>query len=253
MKVILAILGGLSFSVVTFVGGLVAATVFCSGEGKKQLADTTDLWTNHPVRVDHSKSNLERLPGRAVSPEPTLTTAPTSEPSLPDAGREMVVAAPETSSVVGEDTLAVDATVTGAISLDEATTVPDQTGEPQLSEAHLDWCSSRYRSYRPRDNSYTPYRGGRRECKSPFSPAPRRQLVSAEDNALSPPPTEEDSFAEESAQSVSPQLEQAAVVERSANYGTWEHARSCFARYRSYRPEDNTYQPYGGGPRRQCQ
>jgi hypothetical protein len=27
----------------------------------------------------------------------------------------------------------------------------------------------------------------------------------------------------------------------------------CFARYRSYRVEDNSYQPYAGGPRRQCE
>lgn len=29
------------------------------------------------------------------------------------------------------------------------------------------------------------------------------------------------------------------------------HTRWCYARYRSYRASDNTYQPYGG-PRRQC-
>ncbi len=29
------------------------------------------------------------------------------------------------------------------------------------------------------------------------------------------------------------------------------HVRSCYARYRSYRASDNTYQPYNG-PRRQC-
>ncbi|MER9869926.1 BA14K family protein [Mesorhizobium sp. M0136] len=27
----------------------------------------------------------------------------------------------------------------------------------------------------------------------------------------------------------------------------------CFSRYRSYRPADNTYQPYSGGPRSQCE
>jgi hypothetical protein len=31
------------------------------------------------------------------------------------------------------------------------------------------------------------------------------------------------------------------------------HASWCFARYRSYRVEDNTYQPFSGGERRQCQ
>jgi ubiquitin len=30
-------------------------------------------------------------------------------------------------------------------------------------------------------------------------------------------------------------------------------AQFCYARYRSYRVEDNTYQPFDGGPRRQCQ
>lgn len=30
-------------------------------------------------------------------------------------------------------------------------------------------------------------------------------------------------------------------------------AESCFARYRSYRIEDNSYQPYDGGPRRPCE
>lgn len=30
-------------------------------------------------------------------------------------------------------------------------------------------------------------------------------------------------------------------------------AQFCYARYRSYRVEDNSYQPFDGGPRRQCQ
>ncbi|MBB4184208.1 signal peptidase I [Sinorhizobium terangae] len=35
-----------------------------------------------------------------------------------------------------------------------------------------------------------------------------------------------------------------------ARYGN-RHVEWCYARYRSYRAYDNTYQPYGG-PRRQC-
>jgi hypothetical protein len=31
------------------------------------------------------------------------------------------------------------------------------------------------------------------------------------------------------------------------------HADWCLARYRSYRMEDNSYQPFDGGPRRACQ
>lgn len=38
---------------------------------------------------------------------------------------------------------------------------------------------------------------------------------------------------------------------RGAYYGGNGHASSCYARYRSYRAWDNTYQPYYG-PRRPC-
>lgn len=31
-----------------------------------------------------------------------------------------------------------------------------------------------------------------------------------------------------------------------------DHTRMCSERYKSYRFEDNTYQPFNGGPRRQC-
>ena len=62
----------------------------------------------------------------------------------------------------GMEDVAIDSTTTGSISPDQMETYTGTSEEPQLSEAHLGWCSSRYRSYRPRDNSYTPYSGGRR-------------------------------------------------------------------------------------------
>ncbi len=34
--------------------------------------------------------------------------------------------------------------------------------------AHLEWCSERYRSYNPRDNTWVSYDGRVRECDSPF-------------------------------------------------------------------------------------
>ncbi len=39
-----------------------------------------------------------------------------------------------------------------------------------LSPAHYRWCSRRYRSYRPYDNSFQPYHGPRRLCFSPYGP-----------------------------------------------------------------------------------
>lgn len=34
--------------------------------------------------------------------------------------------------------------------------------------AHVRWCHSRYRSYRAWDNSWQPYNGPRRQCRSPY-------------------------------------------------------------------------------------
>lgn len=94
---------------------------------------------------------------------------------------------------------------------------------PSMSTAHVQWCADRYRSYREKDNSYTAYSGESRECISPFT---NRAAASAgSEETASPDMTGQ----------LSPQ-----------------HIQSCFNRYRSYRPEDNSYQPYRGGPRRQC-
>ncbi|WP_417689892.1 BA14K family protein [Roseibium sp.] len=37
-----------------------------------------------------------------------------------------------------------------------------------LSRAHYDWCFRKYRSYRARDNTFQPYHGPRRACRSPY-------------------------------------------------------------------------------------
>ncbi|MFC5387448.1 BA14K family protein [Aquamicrobium segne] len=36
------------------------------------------------------------------------------------------------------------------------------------SNAHVNWCYNRYRSYRAWDNSFQPYNGPRRQCRSPY-------------------------------------------------------------------------------------
>src|SRR5690606_14889112 len=103
---------------------------------------------------------------------------------------------------------------------------------------HTAWCSQRYRSYRPHSNSYTSYSGAIRECVSPFS-------------GDSEPYNDDVIYIEASAQGSSfDPLEQG---DSSESYMDSGHVRSCLDRYRSYRVEDNSYQPYGGGPRRQCE
>ncbi|MER9411601.1 BA14K family protein [Mesorhizobium sp. M0589] len=107
-----------------------------------------------------------------------------------------------------------DPTVTGAIAPTE------------LPPPHLAWCANRYRSYDPDDNSYMSYSGQQRTCVSPYLAADRAA------------PRE------------------ASYVEGEGAYATAggaDHVASCFSRYRSYRPEDNSYQPYSGGQRRQCE
>jgi hypothetical protein len=37
-----------------------------------------------------------------------------------------------------------------------------------MNPQHVRWCDAKYRSYRARDNSFQPYHGPRRECRSPY-------------------------------------------------------------------------------------
>ena len=113
-------------------------------------------------------------------------------------------------------------TKTGAVA-------PD-AGEQQagLPPAHVGWCADRYRSYNPHDNSYRSYGGQQRPCVSPYLDIAAAQPAEA-------------SYVEGGA---SPLVATADLSN--------DHVQSCFSRYRSYRPEDNSYQPYSGG-RRQCE
>ncbi|MGO8071655.1 BA14K family protein [Rhizobium leguminosarum] len=90
-----------------------------------------------------------------------------------------------------------------------------RTPQPEFSVEHLAWCADRYRSFDPATNSYRSYSGETRECASPF-----RRIVAGADEGV----------------------------------GTKVNAQAaarCAARYKSYRPQDNTYQPWDG-PRRSC-
>ncbi|MBX5102651.1 BA14K family protein [Rhizobium lentis] len=87
--------------------------------------------------------------------------------------------------------------------------------QPKFTAEHLAWCAQRYRSFDPATNSYRSYSGAIRECSSPF-----HQHIAESDEGAGAKVTA-----------------QAAV--------------RCSARYRSYRPQDNTYQPWDG-PRRNC-
>jgi hypothetical protein len=155
--------------------------------------------------------------------------------SSPDRRR---VKKPETSSIQKPQFETASRSVTASPAMEEvddfetaslASAVdPDRSGNTVPRSAHVQWCSSRYRSYRVDSNSYTPYSGGSRKCVSPY--------------------TAGSSITVQMARQRRPEVANRSVARRSG-----QHVQSCFDRYRSYRVSDNSYQPYGGGPRRQCQ
>ncbi len=209
MKPLLMAVYGLGLALVMFLSGLIAATAFFNAEPEQQLSlatESTEVWTHHPVKVNKSAQAFDRL---AARPVPRQSQNQSASPG--------VMPAVESTSVEVES-----------------------NSQPPLQAetiaAHLAWCSDRYRSYRAYDNSYTPYRGGRRECVSPyFGPTDPGDSFDRDQVTYRP--------------SGGP-LE--LVYADHQSYVGTDHVEYCFSRYRSYRSEDNTYQPYDGGPRRQC-
>ena len=225
MKPLLGMIGGLLMSLGMFVSGVAVATYFLYTEPAPRAApsvDVSDLWTGEPRTVNTSVQPFERLPA--------LQTA--SDPEAPI----------EVADAMATNSAPIDPIATGALP-----TAPEQTiaGEDGglSSAAHAQWCANRYRSYRPADNSYTSFSGGQRPCVSPYS----REMEAAAAPA-SPALPEAESYVEFVDEEP---LLQYASDEGAANAGS-DHVSYCFNRYRSYRPEDNSYQPYGGGPRQQC-
>ncbi|MEO5324044.1 BA14K family protein [Mesorhizobium sp. CC13] len=221
MRAVLFALNGLALAIFVFVSGLITATAFFSAEPERHLdmtQDTAGLWTTQAVKVDTSAQKFERVAPRPVPKQALVTTAEEKvSAALPQAGTDL-------PSVPFEQT-------------DQATLEP----QVQINDAQVEWCSSRYRSYRPSDNSYLSYSGRRRECVSPYSDA-------AGDGISSYPPTNDVEFVGAIPEPTSADVELA----YPQAYPDQEHVESCFSRYRSYRPEDNSYQPFDGGPRRQC-
>ncbi|RWQ69647.1 MAG: BA14K family protein, partial [Mesorhizobium sp.] len=132
---------------------------------------------------------------------------------------------------------ALDSTVTGSLQ-------PPADEQQAVPAGHAKWCASHYRSYRPSDDHYTSYSGEQRPCISPYSDA------GAAERAAQPP---DDGASYVEASDTLPMDGYVPSQEAGAAWLPPDHVQYCFSRYRSYRPEDNSYQPYSGGPRRQCE
>jgi hypothetical protein len=227
MKILLTILSGFALTLMLFAGGAVTAVYFLSAEPVPVRAfavDTDEVWTNEPVQVDTAEQEFDRLPPSPApqAAESTMQAATEAEPEDPVLDEELV-----------------DMTTTAAV---PPPSEPQPEVSPAASAQHVAWCSERYRSYRPGENAYTAYSGEKRECVSPYS-----DVIAAAGAPVAP---DEEGYDEAS---LSHQGLGYAVTDDAPTRLSMEHVRSCFDRYRSYRVEDNTYQPYGGGPRRQCE
>lgn len=219
MRSFIAVLSGFGLTLIIFGGGALTAVFFINATPAPvhQLdGDMGALWTNRAVKVNAAAQDLERLPARAT-PQQTGQDKDIRPPRNPEPGYDP-----------------------GSVHATMLADIPTQPNpKAAMNTAHVEWCSERYRSYDPADNSYNAYSGERRECISSYSGYSSRQ------------PEEPQSVS--TTAEASPELTSTAHSEEmpEATLDS-EHIQSCFERYQSYRPEDNTYQPYGGGPRQQC-
>lgn len=218
MKPVVTLLAASALAAGMVIGGVVLASTALAPEDNPHRftgLDIKDLWTLKPTRIDRSAQNLERLPPRYAS------HVVMSEPAAQPAVQAVESVDPHEGSEVGE----IDILVTASI--DESTS---GTASNTLSPEHIAWCEARYRSYDPRDNNYRSFSGSIRPCNSPYQ---IDQMAEMADDA-------EVMNASATTTSDSP-----LVME--------ENVMACMQRYRSYRMSDNTYQPYGGGPRQTCE
>ncbi|MGK6315980.1 BA14K family protein [Neorhizobium sp. DT-125] len=255
MKPVLLLLASLVLVVLVFLSGVVITANVIAEPEPHRLAnmDTPDLWTSKPKPIDTSKQHYERVPPGT----PSASIAADAE-RKPDAQMPGQAPAPQSAAAApnaGAENTEIDDIVTGSVDPKPPARMDARAADignppqpaPMVSPAHAEWCYARYRSYRVEDNSYQPYNGLRRQCRPPGT-RPDVAAVSSEDpqqRELRAVPDEEmpaDDFAD---------YAEPRTIGGDAPVGA--HEEWCFVRYRSYRVEDNSCQPFDGSPRRQCQ
>ncbi|RRH95965.1 BA14K family protein [Mesorhizobium tamadayense] len=278
MKALLGIVGGFVLTLAVFASGLGFATWLLAAKPVRQATPAigvSELWTKDAQPVDPAKQELERIPARQAAGAPaeadetakadtgTQTTALATPPPAPPRQLQPL---PDVSQL-GQP--APDANAAAQPSQQ----APAQQQQAQLPAAHLEWCANRYRSYRPEENSYRSYSGELRPCISPyFDPGgdstastdgrQSDQLGMNDQGEVTDDQAEMEGYATTRdgyattyggpPEEISPE-EQAPRDQLLGPQFSGDHIDYCFSRYQSYRPEDNTYQPYDGGPRRQCE
>lgn len=222
MKPVLQLLAASALSAGMVIGGVVLASSALSPEENPHRftgLDIKDLWTTEPVRIDRNHQTLERLPPRYAS-HVVMSGGQQETTTSAELPTERT-----TASLSAEVASIVEAA--GGSETDA-----DMTTADVLPPEHFAWCSARYRSYDPMSNTYRSFSGDPRPCTSPFE-------------AQTGMPTADTDAELVTVSGGEMPAETYALDE--------EHVMTCMERYRSYRPTDNTYQPYGGGPRRTCE
>ncbi|WP_075291694.1 BA14K family protein [Pararhizobium arenae] len=192
MKSALLLLSGTAFAALFFLSGTYAASsILASDEIHEFEHIGNPLWTSEPTYLNRGNLTLSEAKVKFAG-----SSYETAAIVAPEPGREE----------------------------------PQKPQDDVVNLAHLDWCMSRYRSYRVDDDTYQPYGGPRRKCESPYG---QSEMVEAVD------------MMETSS------VGTAAAAGELQEEASFDGAEWCRRQYRSYRASDNTYQPFSG-PRRSC-
>ena len=279
MKALLGIAGGFVLTLAVFASGLAFATWLLAAKPVRQATPAigvSELWTKDAQPVDQQKQNLQRIPARQVATAP----AKAGEPAKVDGGARtaaLAAPAPQAAPQQPQPAIAQSNQQTAELGAPQSPATADQQAQQQLPVAHLQWCATRYRSYRPAENSYRSYSGELRPCISPYYDPGGDRTASTDQNDQAGAndqqgATTDDQMTDDQAEmegyaptgggyattyggpleEISPEAE-AAREQATGRSVSGDHVDYCFSRYRSYDPQDNTYQPFDGGPRRQCE
>jgi len=221
MRTVAAIIASLLLSIVTFSIGAIGAVFYVltpeSASGPR-ATHVVDLWTTEPKVVAQKKHQLE--------------VAFANE--IPSSHSEQRILYSEAVERTAFQDAELDGFTTSSV--DE-----EQNQSPRiLSREHVHWCMSRYNSYRAEDGTYQPYNGKRRPCVSPYM-ADETDVYDKNGGAAN-------EILQSAQRSVNDDDQNGQLMAADIT----DHTRNCSERYKSYRSEDNTYQPFNGGPRRQC-
>ncbi|WP_421425233.1 BA14K family protein [Agrobacterium rosae] len=186
-------------------GSMKLATEFTKITPPQEFSDLTSqpLWTVDARRVDVASQNYERIPGILVPEEP-VASAKISSNIFGSKSAEEGQTAEADNDNPRVQLVAQQWCSTRYRSYDRsdnsyqpyggaarkpcvapATTISEMqdTSLATISSSadeHVTWCSSRYSSYRMEDNSYQPFSGKRKQCRSPVVQSASNHVASSD-------------------------------------------------------------------------